>query len=163
MNLIAHLPDESRVWMFGAQRRITAAEKETLALQLQKFVDAWQAHGVDLAAGFEIVCDAIVVVSVDESIEPPSGCSIDKVFHLLKMQNDNFNLDFFQRTLLWTGTNQDICIFDINTALSAYRKGEINDQTPVVNMLPSSLGDLRSKFWMPLSGSWIAKKIAREL
>lgn len=162
MMLIGTLPESSRVWMCGAQRRITAAELESLRIQLQQFVNGWQAHGVDLVAGFEILLDAVIVVAVDENQEPPSGCSIDKVFNLLKLQHEISQLDFFQRTLLWTLKGDDLCILDQKAVLEAYQMGEIEASTSVVNMLPKDLGELRRSFWIPISDSWIGKKLKRE-
>ena len=87
-DLLPSMPDASRVWMFGAQRFLTPDEANHLQAEMSHFVSGWQAHGKDLLAGFWLLLNNVLVVAVDESKEPPSGCSIDKVFKLLKSQQE---------------------------------------------------------------------------
>jgi hypothetical protein len=160
--MLGQLADSSRVWMFGAQRRMTDEEVLKLRIQLQQFVAGWQAHGVDLLAGFDVLFNTIVVVAVDETKEPPSGCSIDKVFHLLKSQQEIYGLDFFQRTLLWVQDGVDLCIYNPGTLKEKYDAGLLTDDSLVVDMLPNNLGVLREGLWQPLSESWIGRRLNRE-
>jgi len=88
--IISHLPNQSRTWFFGASRILTPKEIETLREDLHSLVSNWKSHGTRLSAGFEILHESIIIVAVDESIESPSGCSIDKVFGLLKDQDVDF-------------------------------------------------------------------------
>jgi hypothetical protein len=148
--------------MFGAQRRMTDEEVLNLKLQLQQFVAGWQAHGVDLLAGFDVLFNTIVVVAVDETKEPPSGCSIDEVFHLLKSQHEIYGLDFFQRTLLWVQDGVDLCVYNSGTLKEKYDAGLLTDDSLVVDMLPNNLGVLREGLWQPLSESWIGRRLNRE-
>lgn len=161
--LLPSMPDASRVWVFAAQRWLTVEESASLHSELTAFVAGWQAHGKDLLAGFDLLFDCVLVVAVDETKEPPSGCSIDKVFHLLKMQNEKWQLDFFQRTLIWARVESDLCIYNGESLLQAFHQGDVNFDTPVVNMLAPTLGDVRNAGWIALNDSWIAKKIAREI
>jgi hypothetical protein len=103
-----------------------------------------------------------VVVAVDETKEPPSGCSIDKVFHLLKSQQEICGLDFFQRTLLWVQDGVDLCIYNPGTLKEKYEAGLLTDDSLVVDMLPNNLGVLREGLWQPLSESWIGRRLNRE-
>ena len=87
------LPDSSRVWMFGAQRLMSEEEIQHLNHSLADFVSSWQAHGNPLTADFCILHRCVIVVAVEELQEAPSGCSIDKVFHLLQSQKEKYDLD----------------------------------------------------------------------
>lgn len=159
LELVA-LPDSSRVWLFGAQRILTADEASSICQELSGFVSGWQAHGKDLTADFCLLSRCVLVVAVDESKEAPSGCSIDKVFHLLQSQKEKFDLDFFQRTLLWILKGDDICILDKAEIQAGLDCGEIVGNTPTINMLASNLGDLKkSGLALPLANSWIAPKL----
>jgi hypothetical protein len=163
MELLSSMPDASRVWVFAAQRWLTAEESASLRSEMTAFVSGWQAHGKDLLAGFDLLFDGVLVVAVDETKEPPSGCSIDKVFHLLKMQNEKWQLDFFQRTLIWAWVGKELCIYDYPSLLKALKKGVVAMNTPVLNALPATLGDFRNKKFISLSDSWVAKKLHRDL
>lgn len=161
--LLPSMPDASRVWVFAAQRWLTVEESASLHSEMTAFVSGWQAHGKDLLAGFDLLFDCVLVVAVDETKEPPSGCSIDKVFHLLKMQNEKWQLDFFQRTLIWAWVGKELCRYDYPSLLQALKVGEVVMNTPVINTLPTTLGNFRNKNFISLSDSWVAKKLHRDL
>jgi len=162
-HVLPQMPDSARIWLFGAQRLMSAQETQFLKEEMSQFVAGWQAHGKDLLANFELLGEAILVVALDESKEPPSGCSIDKVFHLLKTQNEKYQLDFFQRTLIWAWVQHDLRIYTAALLLDALKEQSIDFDTPVVDMLTPTLGDLRAKGLIPLSGSWVSKKLHRDL
>ena len=148
------------MWLFGAQRTLTDAEAVSIQGQMVDFVSGWQAHGKGLTADFCLLHRCILIVAVDESKEAPSGCSIDKVFHLLQSQKGKFDLDFFQRTLVWVLKGNDICILNKLEVQAALDSGEIHRDAPTMNMLAQSLGDLKKKgLTMSLSDSWIAPKL----
>ena len=124
------------------------------------FVSGWQAHGKGLTADFCLLHRCILIVAVDESKEAPSGCSIDKVFHLLQSQKEKFDLDFFQRTLVWAMHKGELCIFNKQEIQAGLDSGEMNGEMKVFNMLSDRLGELTSGGMMlPLIESWIAPKL----
>jgi hypothetical protein len=79
------------------------------------------------------------------------------------MQNEKWQLDFFQRTLIWAWVGKELCIYDYPSLLKALKEGEVEMNTPVLNTLPVTLGDFRNKRFMSLSDSWVAKKLHRDL
>ena len=154
------LPGSSRVWLFGAHRALTDAEAAAIQGQMVDFVSSWQAHGKGLTADFCILHRCFLIVAVDESKEAPSGCSIDKVFHLLQSQKEKFDLDFFQRTLVWGMHKGELCIFNKQEIQAGLNSGEMNGEMKVFNMLSDRLGELTSGGMMlPLIESWIAPKL----
>lgn len=155
-----NLPESSRVWLFGAQRTLTSIEMGSIQAQMTDFISSWQAHGKGLTADFCLIHRCILIVAVDESKEAQSGCSIDKVFHLLQSQKEKYDLDFFQRTLVWAIRNDEICIFNKHQIQAGLDSGEINAEMMVFNMLSDRLGDLKSGgLMLPLQESWIAQKL----
>jgi len=97
---LAHLSPGSRVWFFIADRPLTEAEAAQLKMAMSEFVSGWKSHGSALSAGFELRWNALLAVAVDESVEAPSGCSIDKVFRLLTDFTAATGIDFLNRLLL---------------------------------------------------------------
>ncbi len=155
--LIQNLPDHSRVWVFAANKILDESELNDVSLLMNSFVAQWQSHGSDLLAGFQLVHDCILIVAVDQSVEAPSGCSIDKVFRLLNQTN----IDFFQRTLLWIPFCNTAKIITQEQAILNYKNGELNDESLVVNTLVETLAQARNQFYIPLKDSWISPKIKR--
>jgi len=157
--LLPNLPPQSRLWFFGANRILTEQEIETLAKSLSDFVATWKAHGAQLSADFTIQHEAIVIVGVDESVAPPTGCSIDKVFQLLKDFQMQTNVDFFQRTLIWEAFCNTTEIYSLETAKQALVNGQLKSNSLIVNMLIERLKDARESFYISLNESWAATKL----
>lgn len=157
--MIHHLPGNSRVWFFGANRMLEAQEIDHLKSQLDAFTQDWTAHGAELSAGYEIVHDIAVIIAVDETVAAPSGCSIDKAFKLL----ENTGIDFFQRQLIWQPFCNTAKIFDIPSAKQAFADRLIDENTQVLNSLVTNLSQAREHLYLPLAQSWAYTKISRSL
>jgi len=96
--LFPHLPDSSRVWAYQSQTKIAADVQEAIKAKLNVFVQGWAAHGNELFGAAEVVDDYFIVLAVDESKVPASGCSIDTSVHFIRQIGQDFQLDFFNRT-----------------------------------------------------------------
>lgn len=155
--LIPNLPAHSRVWVFASNKLLSEAEIQDVSMLMSSFTAQWQSHGTQLLAAFEIIHECVLIVAVDESVEPPSGCSIDKVFRLLNQTN----IDFFQRTLLWIPFCNSAKIITQEQAILQFKNAELNEESLVMNTLVETLDQARNQFYIPLKDSWIAQKITR--
>lgn len=153
--IISQLPENSRVWFFGASTLIEEPEKIQLISKLDLFVSDWKAHGSDLVAGYEILHDSILLVAVDESVTPPTGCSIDKVFKLL----ESMETDWFQRLLIWQPFCNTSKILSLSEAKEVYIKRELDGETIVANTMVSTLKEAREQLYIPFKNSWAFAKI----
>ena len=155
--IIPELPNHSRVLIFGSNRLLESHEKEALGQLMDEFVSDWKAHGASITASYTLIHDSILIVAVDESVTPPSGCSIDKVFKLLTA----FQVDFLQRMLIWQpfcNTSKIVTLVEAKEALEAKI---IDLETMVINSLVSSLGEARERLYIPLKESWAWGKIQK--
>ena len=156
--IIPHLPGHSRVWFFGANRILTADEIAKLNVQLTEFVSGWKAHGAAISAGYEILHESIVIIAADETQAAPSGCSIDKAFGLLKESG----IDFFQRQLVWRAFCNTSEIFTLNQVSEQLKMNNFTPQTLIINSLVTNLDQVRNEFYIPLSASWVSKRLNHE-
>jgi hypothetical protein len=95
--ILNDFPETAKVWLYQSDRAFTTAEKNTIANQLQDFINEWAAHGTKLKAQGELVGDFHVVLAVDERVYGASGCSIDASVRFIKSLGDQFGIDFFNR------------------------------------------------------------------
>ncbi len=157
---LQHLSPNSRVWFFISNRPLTSEEANALSGQLHGFVGQWQAHGKDLSAGFGIFWNALVVVAVDESVEMPTGCSIDKVFKLLQEFGSQNHLDFFNRLLLLVPTNEHSCIiYTQQAAKEAVDSAQLLPDTMVANVLHQKLGGFNAHPTQYFNEHWMFNAI----
>jgi len=152
---LERLPDNSRVWFFGSDRLLNDEEKSSLFIELQEFVSSWKAHGAELAASFEILHDCMLIVAVDESVTPPTGCSIDKVFKLLEKQASNW----FNRLLIWRAFCNTAKIYTVDELQLALKSGEVDRDTIIINSTVRSLTEVRKSLYISINDSWVASKL----
>lgn len=81
---ITNLPDDARLWVFPVQEPLEPEESRLLRDEVEGFLEGWAAHGSPLTGGYDWVEDRFLLVAVDPSTVPPSGCSIDAMVRILK-------------------------------------------------------------------------------
>jgi hypothetical protein len=153
------LPDSSRIWLFQASRNWSEDDFEALKGLLTLFVADWQAHGEELSAGFGLYYGCQVLIAVDESQAPPTGCSIDKAFRLLQQFGAEHGLDFFNRLLLHRPLCTSSVIKSLAEARQALTEGDWAPSTLVLNGQIQTLGEYRTQPFLALSQSWAASKL----
>ncbi|MFM7387356.1 MAG: hypothetical protein ACKO5L_04280, partial [Bacteroidota bacterium] len=80
-----------RTWVFVANRKLTDFESQQVENALQDFVRSWSSHGTPLKASAFCFEQAAIVVAADEFVAKASGCSIDKITHLVRALGQQFN------------------------------------------------------------------------
>jgi hypothetical protein len=78
------LPDDARVWVFGAASEVTPPASERLLDAVDDFLAHWNAHGSPLVCAREWRDDHFLAIGVDQSTAGASGCSIDGLFRTLQ-------------------------------------------------------------------------------
>lgn len=160
--ILPEFPAYSRIWLFGSQRILSKAEQLTLIHQMEGFVGGWQAHGNNLTAGFELLYGCMLLLAVDERQEAPSGCSIDKIFNVLHMQNEHYGLDFLQRKLVWVCKDNSVQVLTENQATEHYQNKKLLPDNLVINTAILNLGEARINLLHEFSHNWLGKKLSFE-
>jgi hypothetical protein len=98
LNFSRELHPNSRVWIYQTDRELNTLEIEQLSSELNRFIADWAAHGSGLFADFSFFSPYTLIVAVDDTKVPPSGCSIDALVRFLMKLGEKYQLDFFVRT-----------------------------------------------------------------
>ena len=148
-----NLADDSRIWIFQANRKFSIEEKETIISKLKLFIADWNAHGAVLLADFELPYDQFIVVGVDENQAAASGCSIDKLTKIMRELDADFNLDLLNRMLVSYEQEGEVKIEKLSTFKKNVKEG-VYQNINVFNNGISSLKDLKDAWILPLEKSW---------
>lgn len=156
---LARLPDSARLWVFGVDPA-PGPEAETRVLgEVEAFVGQWKAHGQPLSAASDWVYDRFLMVAVDPSVTPPSGCSIDALVHRLAELEGELGIEIVGAAPVWyrDGSDPSGPVRRVGRpefkALAA--AGEITPDTVVFDLSITTVGELRSGRWeLPASDSW---------
>lgn len=152
------LPDSSRLWVYVADRILSASENERIAENLERFTEAWVAHGVDLTASWKLQGSRVLVIALDEGQAGASGCSIDASVQFMKRlgEKERPEIDWMRRDQV-VYRNAGSPVWE-ESALSAFwmarKAGLVLDDTLVVNTLCSNKGEWQSQSMPSFQESW---------
>jgi hypothetical protein len=149
-DVFSEFPGDSRVWLYQTDRALKDSEITLVKNRLNSFVKEWAAHGNKLWANADILNPYFVVVSVNDSLTPPSGCSIDASVKELQDLGKELNVDFFTRMKVTYDNNGEM------SQLPFSELSSINENTLIYDSLISNLKDLRTKFPVSLKDSSFA-------
>ena len=148
-----NLADESRIWIFQANRKFSAIEKEVITTKLNTFIADWNAHGAELLADFDLPYDQFIVVGVDENQATASGCSIDKLTKIVREIDADYSFDLLNRMLVSYENEKEVFIEKLPTFKQKVKEGEIKN-VKVFNNGISSLNDFKNNWLLPIEESW---------
>ena len=105
-NLFDGFSDDSRVWLYHANRPITPTEAIFVQENLEHFALSWKAHSTPLKAKACMLNEFIIAFVVDQTTASASGCSVDSSVRFVKELGNELKIDFFNR--------MNVVIADIN-------------------------------------------------
>lgn len=161
-SVFERLPDQARLWVFASERPLSARERAALLARVDGFLSRWKAHGAPLAAGRAWLHDRFLAVAVDESVTPPSGCSIDALVHMLKELEAEIGSRLVDNTPVYYRSSRGV----ERVSRGGFRKladaGEVTLDTPVFNNTITRLDEFRGGKWEgPARHSWQGRAFFR--
>ena len=154
MNDINTLAPDSRLWIYQSDRLFTDQEVEEINTALDKFCDQWAAHGTSLKSFGKIYHNCFVVMMVDESQEPASGCSIDSSVGVVRAIMKNYKVDLLNRMIFAYLENDKVELVNRLDFVNMIKEGKITDDTIVFNNLVKDKAEFESKWEVRLVDSW---------
>lgn len=160
--MIPHLPDNARLWLFTASRPLEDDELAVLETAMNEFVGGWKSHNAELKAGYAVLHKTVLAIAVDESVEAPSGCSIDKAFRLLAKLGEQLQTNFLDRLLLVKPYCNIAKVMSKNEALKTVQENALGPHDLVFDFSLNQLGQLRKNYLQPFSENWLGKTLIKE-
>lgn len=153
--ILPHMPDSSRIWLYLAEKPLTDTQAEAVREVLKQFATEWQAHGQSLAADAELWQNRLIILAVNESVQPATGCSIDSSYRLIKKLENELGIVLSNRMLAPVWKNQTLDVIPVRDLHAAGLKPEYT----VLDLTAIKLGDFRNQGIKPLSQTWIGRFI----
>lgn len=156
MNLpFANLAPHSRIWIFQSDRFLTASETDFMAKTMNNFIPQWAAHGNDLYGAFSVKENLFLVVGVDESKSPASGCSIDTLTRTVKDLGAHLGIDFFNRmAIAYVNHENKIELVSMAQFKHLIAENKVDHNTTVFNNLVNSKAEFDHKWRTEVRNSW---------
>ena len=151
------LPENSRIWIYQANRSFTDQELAEIKKLLNDFITEWTAHGAELKAGFEIRYNRFIILALDQHLTAASGCSIDASVHFIQQLEKKFNVDLLDKMNVSYKQGEYIAYKPLADFKKMAKSKAVSKNTVVFNHLVANKGEYLSHWEVPASESWHAR------
>ena len=156
-NLLAY-PDESRVWIYQADKPFEEGDITQINEDIERFCEQWTSHNQELRALGGVMHDLFVVLVVDETKASTSGCSIDKSVAFVKRLEQNYDRKLLDRNnIAWLDENEHLHTIPLMGLKEAVASGKMNLETPVFDNLVATRKEYINRWTVPLGSSWMKR------
>ena len=153
---------EARIWVYQANRNLTAQETGVITETLKAALEGWEAHGQKLMASEKVFLNRFVVIAVDETEALPSGCSIDKSTHWLQEIGGQLGVDFFDRSVAYLDADGYVQTIPVAQAKAAVADEQILPQTTVFDNLVANKAQWMSRWKIRAEDSWLKRFFVKQ-
>lgn len=151
----SQLPDDARVWVFGASDPITGDHAARLLSRVDVYLDDWKAHGEPLTCAREWRDDRFLTIGVDEHSAGASGCSIDALFRILQQLQASLGATIVGGGRVYYRGHDGVTQCTSRSEFPRLRAAHVVDDATVVFDTSVATGaEYRRGFERPLAGSW---------
>lgn len=151
------IADKARVWIYQSDRKLTNHENEELENGAKQFAEKWAAHGTGLTASAKLFHNQFLVLAVDESAHNASGCSIDSSVSFVKQAEQQYGLNFFDRTKVAFLSNDEIYLESIQNLKNKIESGDIESDTLTFNNLVATKEEMDKNWLSPAQNTWLER------
>jgi len=149
-----NLPNNSRVWIYQADREFTHTEMDFIALKAEEFIKQWTRHGDDVKGSFTFKYNQFLVLAVDESFNTVSGCSIDSSVRFIQSIEKELELDLMNKMNVTFKDNNTINLVKLHDFQRFAKEQKVTSETIVFNNMVATKADFESNWEIPAKESW---------
>jgi len=148
------LADSSKIWIYQSSREFTENEVKEISEVLRDFVHTWKRHNKDLKSSYQIRYNQFVILSVDESYNGLSGCSIDASTNMFKNIVEKYNVDMFNKLNTAFKNGDHINVVSLSDFQKYVKENKINRKTIVFNNMITTKKELENDWELTAEDSW---------
>jgi hypothetical protein len=141
--LFPTLPTDARLWIFTADRSLSAADQDTLREALDGFVAQWTSHGRAVPGAVALAEDRFVLVAAHLA-GGVSGCGIDSLVHAVEQAGAESGIEWVDGLhIVFRGESGAVEVLPRPAFRQRVRDGVVTAETPVFVTTLDTVGALR--------------------
>lgn len=148
------LPEESRVWIYQANRSFTEQELDEIKSKLDTFIENWTAHGSDLKSGYTIKYKRFIIIALDQSINQATGCSIDASVSFIQQLEKDYQVDLLDKMNVSYKQGEYVAYKPLSDFKKMVKEKAVSKNTIVFNNLVTNIVEFKENWEVPASESW---------
>ncbi|PKQ44003.1 ABC transporter ATPase [Confluentibacter flavum] len=153
------LPEESRVWIYQANRSFNEEEIEEIQSKLDVFIENWTVHGSDLQAGYLIKYKRFIIIGLNQNLNKASGCSIDASVYFIQQLEKDYHVDLLDKMNVSYKQGDFIAYKTLLDFKKMAKEKAISKNTIVFNNLVTTIAEFNENWEVPASESWHSRFI----
>lgn len=153
------LPEESRVWIYQANRSFTEEEISEIEAKLDTFISNWTAHGSDLQAGYTIKYKRFIVIAINQNLSTATGCSIDASVKFIQQLETEYNVDLLDKMNVSYKQGDFIAYKNLVDFKKMAKEKAVSKNTIVFNNLVTNIAEFNENWEVTASESWHSRLV----
>jgi hypothetical protein len=153
------LPEESRVWIYQANRSFTEQELEEIQTKLDIFIEHWTAHGSDLQSGYLIKYKRFIIIGLNQNLNKATGCSIDASVRFIQQLESDYQVDLMDKMNVSYKQGEFIAYKTLLDFKQMAKEKAVSKNTIVFNNLVANIAEFNENWEVPASESWHSRFI----
>ena len=148
------ISEESRIWIYQSNRTLSIIEINEIESKIKDFLISWTAHGSDLQASFIIKYSRFIVISLNESFNLATGCSIDSSVRFIQDLEQEYNVSLLDKMNVSYRHGEFIAYKPLIEFKKMIKNRSISKKTIVFNNLINSKSEFLNNWEVPIEESW---------
>jgi hypothetical protein len=148
------LPEESRVWIYQANRSFTDEEIVEIKSKLDIFIENWTAHGSDLQSGYVIKSKRFIIIALNQNLNKATGCSIDASVNFIQQLEKDYKVDLLDKMNVSYKQGEFIAHKSLIDFKKMAKEKAVSKNTIVFNNLVTNIAEFNDNWEVPASESW---------
>lgn len=147
------ISDDSRLWIYASDKKLTIDQESYILKYIFNYLKDWKSHSSHLKSAATILENYFIVVALDESYEPASGCSIDKIYNLIYDLEKDLKISLLNRLNVFCNINDTIVCIP-----TSQLSDNVSSDTLFYDLTVTNKSDL-SAFLKPIKNGWCNRLI----
>ena len=148
------ISEESRIWIYQSNRTLSVIEINEIESKIKDFLISWTAHGSDLQASFIIKYSRFIVISLNESFNLVTGCSIDSSVRFIQELEAEYGVSLLDKMNVSYRHGEFIAYKPLIEFKKMIKNRSISKKTIVFNNLINSKSEFLNNWEVPIEESW---------
>jgi hypothetical protein len=148
------LPEESRVWIYQANRSFSEQELEEIESKLNIFIENWTTHGSDLQSGYLMKYKRFIIIGLNQNLNKASGCSVDASVHFIQELEKEYGVDLMDKMNVSYKQGDFVAYKTLIDFKKMAKEKAVSKNTIVFNNLVTNIAEFNENWEVPASESW---------
>lgn len=148
------LPDESKIWIYQSNRKLSDAEVAEIEEDLKAFIEEWSAHGTSLEASFLLKYNRFIILAVNQEVQQATGCSIDSSVVFIQQLESKYGIDLLDKMNVTYKQGEFLTHKSLLDFKRMAKEKAVSENTIVFNNLVNTIEEWKESWEVPASESW---------